>query len=85
MKRDVFQGYVAVQATTVPEIRQRGLTGHFGREFEQWSRKAGTLVKVNAATNKVSRRSRGEEDVPDEAVYQCRETMVARTDFETRG
>ena len=60
LRRDVSQSYVAVQATTVPEIRQRGLTGHFGREFEQWSRKAWTLVKVNAATNKVCRRGRGE-------------------------
>ena len=85
MKRDVFQGYVAVQATTVPEIRQRGLTGHFGREFEQWSRKAWTIVNVNAATNKVSSRGREEEDVPDEAVYQCRETMVATTYLENRG
>ena len=33
LRRDVSQGYVAVQATTVPEIRQRGLTGHFGLEF----------------------------------------------------
>ena len=85
LRRDVSQSYVAVQTTTVPEIRQRGLTGHFGREFEQWSRKAGTLVKVNAATNKVSRRGRGEEDVPDEAVYQCRETMVATTYLENLG
>ena len=85
LRRDVSQGCIAVQATTVPEIRQRGLTGHSGREFEQLSRKAGTLVKVNAATNMVRRRGRGEEDVPDEAVYQCRETMVATTYLENRG
>ena len=76
---------MAVQATTVPEIRQRCLTGHFVREFEQWIRNAGILVKLNVATNSLSRRGSVEDDVTDETVYQCKGTMVARTDLKTRG